>query len=106
MSRYTLTERTYNTLIGRGYKLVCKICNCHLEIGQEVESKHSAYWRWECEDCGWYAKRPPKKRKRVGRAFFFSCPECNGKVYRIGRKFYCAQCYDNSFRGTNNEEHS
>lgn len=97
MSRYVLTERIYNTLIGRGYKLVCKICGCHLEKEQEVESKHSSYWRWECEDCGWNSKRKPKDHKRVGRGWVLSCPMCTGTVYRVGRKFYCATCYDSSF---------
>lgn len=101
MSRYILTERTYNTLIGRGYKVVCKICGCPLVIGQEVESKHSAYWRWECEDCGWHDKRKPRKRKRIGRRWVLVCPKCGGTVYRMGRKFYCAECYDSSFRGNN-----
>lgn len=94
-----MTERTYNTLIGRGYKLVCKICGCNLEIGQEVESKHSSYWRWECEDCGWNSKRKPKDQKRIGRKWVSSCPMCTGTVYCVGRKFYCAECYDSSFRG-------
>jgi len=103
MSRYILSERTYNTLVGRGYRLVCKICECNLEIGQEVESKHSGYWRWECEDCGWNTKKKPKERKRIGKRWVLKCPICSGTVFCIGRKFYCASCYDKSFRNGNGD---
>jgi len=103
MSRYILTERILNTLRGRGYKLVCKICGNDLKEDQEVESKHSAYWCWQCECCGWKSKRKPKERKRIGREWSVACPACNGTVYRLGRKFYCASCYDESFGGYDNE---
>lgn len=102
MARYKLTERTYNTLIGRGYKLTCKHCGCALEKDVEIESKPSRYWKWKCEECGWSSRRKPKRRKRIGRIWLFECPKCGGTVYRIGRKFYCADCYDSLFHGGNN----
>ncbi len=70
MARYTLTKRIFNTLKGRGYKLVCKICDCPLQVGDWVESKPSKYRR---------------------------------------RKFYHAECYDESFievEGEDDEEDS
>lgn len=39
MSRYVLTDRTKKILEARGYKLACKICDCPLLVGDEIESK-------------------------------------------------------------------
>lgn len=52
--RYILTKRTYNVLIGRGYKLVCKICKYPLQIGDCVESKPSKYRRRKFYHCDCY----------------------------------------------------
>ena len=41
--RFILTRRNYNTLIGRGYNLVCKLCKHPLQIGDCIESKPSKY---------------------------------------------------------------
>jgi len=54
MARYTLTKRVYNTLIGRGYKLECKICECPLEIDDCVESKPSKYRKRKFYHCECY----------------------------------------------------
>lgn len=54
MGRYILKKRTYNTLIGRGYKLVCKICGCPLQIDDCVESKPSKYRRRKFYHCFCY----------------------------------------------------
>ena len=45
MVRYILTDRVRKNLESRGYKLVCKICDKKLEVGQEIESKPSKYKR-------------------------------------------------------------
>lgn len=39
MSRYHLTKKTKKMLETRGYKLICKICDCPILVGDEVESK-------------------------------------------------------------------
>lgn len=54
MPRYELTRRVYNTLIGRGYKLICKICRCPLQVGDCVESKPSKYRRRKFYHCECY----------------------------------------------------
>lgn len=55
MGRYTLTKRIYSTLKGRGYNLVCKMCNRPLHIGECIESKPNKYkmrkfYHCECYD--------------------------------------------------------
>jgi len=54
MARYTLTQRIYNTMIGRGYKLVCKICEVPLQVEDCVESKPSKYRRRKFYHCDCY----------------------------------------------------
>lgn len=54
MARYILTRRVYNTLVGRGYKLICKICGCQLQINDCVESKPSKYRRRKFYHCDCY----------------------------------------------------
>ncbi len=34
-----MTKKIYNRFITMGYELVCKICDCPINIGDEVESK-------------------------------------------------------------------
>ena len=74
MARYLLSVRIYNTLVGRGYKLVCRRQRCNLplekmtpekrmeketvkeyearQLESTVESKPSKYHHWECDKCG------------------------------------------------------
>lgn len=54
MVKYLLTRRVYNTLIGRGYRLICKICRCPLQVGDCVESKPSKYRRRKFYHCDCY----------------------------------------------------
>ena len=54
MVSYILTARTYSTLTGRGYRLVCKICGCPLQTGDCVESKPSKYRRRKFYHCKCY----------------------------------------------------
>ncbi len=96
MSKYTLTRRVYNTMVGRGYNLVCKICDMPLEIMQEVESKPSKYRKWNCDQCGYSSEDKPDKRSRIGEYWYLQCPECGGIVYCIGRKFYHSTCYEDA----------
>ena len=54
MSRYYLTKRVYNTLMGRGYKLICKICSLPLQINDCIESKPSKYKKRKFYHCECY----------------------------------------------------
>lgn len=54
LTRYVLTRRVYTTLVGRGYKLVCKICEQKLHIGDCVESKPSKYRNRKFYHCDCY----------------------------------------------------
>lgn len=62
MVRYVLTERVYNNLISRGYKLVCKICGKPLGLDENgnfvpnhcIESKPSKYRRRKFYHCECY----------------------------------------------------
>ena len=54
MVKYTLTKRVYNTLIGRGFNLVCKLCNLPLQVGDCIESKPSKYRRRKFYHCECY----------------------------------------------------
>jgi len=53
-ARYVLTRRVYTTLIGRGYKLICKICEEPLQVGDCVESKPSRYRKRKFYHCDCY----------------------------------------------------
>ena len=54
MARYILSKRIYNTLRGRGYELICKICRCPLHIDDCVESKPSKYRKRKFYHCKCY----------------------------------------------------
>ena len=104
MSRYKLTKRVIDTMVGRGYNLVCKICEISLKQGDIIESKPSKYPRWKCEKCGNITNERPTKRIMVRGNWFFVCRKyngekgriCGGIVFNYGRKFYHAECYDKS----------
>jgi len=98
LSRYILTKRVYDTMVGRGYYLVCKRCDCPLQIGDKVESKHSKYRRWKCANCGKISQRATKRGLIEG-IITLVCRLCGGRVYIIGRKFYHAECYDKMHMG-------
>lgn len=59
MSRYTLTRKIKSILEKRGYKLVCKICEIPLLVGDEIESKQqrrgkSKLYHSKCYDSSEY----------------------------------------------------
>lgn len=106
MSRYVLTKRLYNTMTGRGYKLVCRICKVPLQKGDLIESKPSKYQNWECDRCqvttksgkskAFSTKTKPKARvpMPLERKGLPKCWRCGGPMHYVGRKFYHADCYD------------
>jgi len=92
-------------MIGRGYKLVCKVCNVPLQKGDLIESKPSKYQNWECDRCQVISKsgisRPfstkRKPKARVPTTMERSLPKCwrcGGPMHYVGRKFYHGDCYD------------
>lgn len=115
---YLLTRRTYNTLQGRGYKLVCKICGDNLEFitaqrpdetdkeYQErknksmIESKPSTYHKWKCDNCKVVLHDKPERNSMLGNRWYYTCPDCGGVVYHVGRKFYHEICYEASHYGS------
>lgn len=121
MARYILTKRVYNTLLGRGYKLVCKICGFNLEIAKCPKCRsQNVVWadklkqQFKCNKCdfkddacnlnGCIESKPSKYRiwqcescKEKYSRKQERCPKCKGKVYTFGRKFYHCSCYDDSF---------
>ena len=123
MARYLLSVRIYNTLVGRGYKLVCRRQQCNLPLDKmtpekqmenetveeyearklesTVESKPSKYHHWECDKCGERLGYKPKS-VRVRNTWVYLHEEngCGGRIYNIGRKFYHASCYDETHYGT------
>lgn len=104
MSRYILTKRIYSTLVGRGFHLVCKRCDCPLQVDDEIESKHSKYLRWECINCGRISQRQAK-RGYIRGIWTLVCRICSGRVYIIGRKFYHSHCYDEMHFGGKKSAH-
>ena len=54
LTTYTLTKRVETVLIGRGYKLVCKICEKKLEVGDCIESKPNKYKNRKFYHCDCY----------------------------------------------------
>jgi len=105
MSKYILTDRIYFTLMGRGYKLICKICGCNLIPGDEIESKRGKYHKWICDKCHYSQTRKPKNKKKIGpEKWVRECPECGGEMYLIGRKFYHRACYEGSQLDGDEEE--
>lgn len=123
MARYLLTPRIYNTLVGRGYKLVCRRQRCNLPLDKlspekpmpnetdeayearvlesTVESKPSKYHHWECDRCGERLGYKPKSvRVRNTWVYIHEENDCGGRIFNIGRKFYHASCYDETHYGT------
>ena len=41
-NRYTLTKKTKKIFDTRGIPLICKICTCPIQVGQEIESKQQS----------------------------------------------------------------
>ena len=77
MSRYVLTERTKKILEARKYKLVCKICDCPLLVGDEIESKQqrrgmSKLYHASCYDAS-FMELPDVTDEEVEK--FFSRPK-------------------------------
>jgi len=103
---YVLTKRTYDTMIGRGYNLTCKICGEALEIGDLVESKPSKYRHWECFNCKEQFNFKPQKNLHIGEYWYYRCPQCGGVAYCIGRKFYHSSCYEGSHYDINGANHN
>ena len=54
MTRYKLSQRVYTTLVGRGYHLICKICEKKLEVGDCIESKPNKYKNRKFYHCDCY----------------------------------------------------
>ena len=91
LARYILTRRVYNTLIGRGYKLVCKICECELKIAKcpKCNSENIVVFNEEyylCKNCN----------HKDLMCSLNGCVESKPSKYRR-RKFYHCDCYDGSF---------
>jgi len=93
VARYILTKRVYNTLLGRGYKLVCKICEFPLEIAKCPKCRsRNVVWadslkqEFKCKDCGF----------KDDACNLNGCVESKPSKYRR-RKFYHCKCYDDSF---------
>ena len=121
MARYILTKRVYNTLHGRGYKLVCKICEFPLKIAKCPKCRsQNIVWadklkeQFKCKNCGFkddacnlegcVESKPSKYRlwlcSKCGKKYSKKqeiCISCDGIVYTFGRKFYDCKCYDDSF---------
>lgn len=93
MARYILTRRVYNTLLGRGYKLACKICEVSFKVvkcpscdSNNVAFKDSDEEYYLCKKCG-----------HSGFACDLDgCIESKPSKYRK-RKFYHCSCYEKSF---------
>ena len=129
MTRYLLKKRVYNTLIGRRYKLICKICNFPFKIISCPNCKsQNIDWvdknlkeKVKCSNCeliidaceldGCVESKPCKYRlwqcencdMKYSRKQE-KCLKCGGIVYTIGRKFYHCKCYENSFIDLNGED--
>lgn len=94
MARYILTKRVFNTLRGRGYKLVCKLCGLPFEIAKCPKCRS--------QDIVWVDKRIKEKFMCNGCGFsdegcnLKGCIESKPSKYKR-RKFYDCGCYDGSF---------
>lgn len=121
MPRYILSRRVFNTLSGRGYKLICKICGFAFKIARCPKcGKYDIVWddaekiNFRCNDCefvddacnmdGCVESKPSKYRlwrcEKCGEKYSRKqemCVECGGRIYTSGRKFYHCKCYDDSF---------
>ncbi len=54
IANYILTERVRKLLISRGYKVICKICEEKLKVGQCIESKPNKYRNRKFYHCHCY----------------------------------------------------
>lgn len=100
MPRYILSHRVFKTLIGRGYKLVCKTCDLPFQVAkcfycgsEDVKFKDKTKEYYICKDCGF----SDLACKLDG------CVESKPSKYRR-RKFYHCRCYDGLFKDFPDED--